>query len=132
MKLNHLNLCVPDVAAATDFFKRIFDFECRETKGNNVLAVLFGEDNFVLVLSNFQKSAIPVYPPDFHLGFLVKQPERVHEVYQRLLAAGVPVEREPRPIRGSLGFYFSGPGNVQIEVSCLPENQTRPAVSTVA
>ncbi|GAB3934810.1 VOC family protein [Larkinella terrae] len=122
MKLNHLNLCVPDVAEATAFFESIFHFQCLETKGKNMLAVLYGEDGFILVLSNLQKATEINYPPDFHLGFLVKEPEDVHEIYQRLLAAGVAVEREPRPIRGSLGFYFAGPGNVMIEVSHLSEN----------
>jgi catechol 2,3-dioxygenase-like lactoylglutathione lyase family enzyme len=122
MKLNHLNLCVPDVAEATAFFENIFGFQCRETKGNNMLSVLYGDDDFVLVLSNLQKVAEAIYPADFHLGFLVKKPDQVHDIYQRLLAANVAVEREPRPIRGALGFYFSGPGKVLIEVSCLSDN----------
>jgi catechol 2,3-dioxygenase-like lactoylglutathione lyase family enzyme len=43
MQLNHLRLCVTDVAAAAAFFVEHFNFALVETRGNNGLAVLNGE-----------------------------------------------------------------------------------------
>ena len=51
MRLNHLNLCVGDLAAARDFFERHFDFHCVEQKGD-ALAVLTYRAGFTRVLSD--------------------------------------------------------------------------------
>lgn len=50
MKLNHINLVVKDVALASRFFETWFGFRCKEIKGENIVAVLKGEDDFTLVL----------------------------------------------------------------------------------
>ena len=117
MKLNHLNLCVPDIGDAIDFFATFFAFRPRDVRGD-ALAVLEGEDGFVLVLSNLRPSSPPVYPEDFHCGFIVDTPEEVHQAHERLVAGGVPVPRPPRAMRGSLIFYFRAPGDILMEVSC--------------
>ena len=50
MKLNHINLVVPDVSAAVSFFKNYFGFTCNAVMGDNIVAVLTGADGFILVL----------------------------------------------------------------------------------
>ena len=57
MKLNHVNIAVPDVAATRAFFEDFFGLKCTETKGENVLSVLVDGEGFVLILSNFEKQS---------------------------------------------------------------------------
>jgi hypothetical protein len=68
MKLNHVNIAVPDVAATRAFFENLFGLKCTETKGADTLSVLTDGEGFVLILSNFEKQVTPQYPRDFHLG----------------------------------------------------------------
>lgn len=117
MKLNHLSLSVPDVAVARTFFEAHFAFRCTDVKGADTVAVLEGEDGFLLVLSNLQKDVQPVYPTDFHIGFILSDVEQVHATYERLKAAGVDLPQEVRKIRGSLAFYCYAPGQILLEVS---------------
>lgn len=118
MNLNHLNLCVPDVAEARHFFESHFGFRCVDTKGNDVLSVLHGDGGFILVLSNLNKDAAPVYPKDFHIGFVLDNADDVQQVYERLQLAGVELPHAPREMRGSFIFYCYAPGAVLLEVSC--------------
>lgn len=117
IQLNHLNLAVPDVVQTSRFFETFFGFQCTEVKGRDALAVLQGEDGFVLVLSNFPKQETPVYPGAFHLGFLQKSKEQVDALYDRLKAAEFEIEL-PRMMHGSWAFYLKAPSDVLIEVSC--------------
>ena len=55
MKLNHLNLSVPNVSETREFFETYFGFRCVVNRGRDTLAVLVGDDGFVLALSNFDK-----------------------------------------------------------------------------
>jgi catechol 2,3-dioxygenase-like lactoylglutathione lyase family enzyme len=118
MKLNHINLPVEDVATTSRFFEQYFDFTCTETKGDNVLAVLKGEDDFTLVLMSkaFNRNAEISYPEAFHIGFLVNSNEQVDKIYQRLIAGGVTLDKSPGQIRGQYGFYFMAPGDLLTEV----------------
>ena len=118
MKLNHLNLCVADVAATTTFFETFFNFKCTAKKGDNVLAVLEGEDNFVLVLSNLQKETTITYPKDFHIGFMLKDEAAVNAQFNKLKAGGITLPSEPRKIRDTISFYFIAPGDFMVEVGC--------------
>ena len=115
--LNHLNLCVPDVLDARQFFETYFDFRCVDIKGD-ALAVLEGQNGFTLVLSNFTKDVMPVYPDAFHIGFIVERTDQVHAIYERLQQGGIEMEHEPRTMRGSLIFYCYAPGAILLEVSC--------------
>lgn len=119
MKLNHINLTVPDVITTADFFVKNFDFTCTEIKGNNMLAVLYDVDGFVLVLTSFafNKKGNNTYPDAFHVGFLVKTKEEVNNKYNELTAAGITIEHAPRNLHGAFGFYFNAPGNILVEVS---------------
>jgi catechol 2,3-dioxygenase-like lactoylglutathione lyase family enzyme len=121
MHLNHLNLPVADVAGTREFFEMYFNFKCVEVKGDHVLAVLHGENGFVLVLmsSAFNKDGHSDYPAAFHMGFLVNDQEQVKTLWHRLKNDGVVLDGEPRNMRGIFGFYFHAPGNILIEVSTL-------------
>ena len=88
-----------------------------EIKGRDTLAVLVDEAGFSLILSNFDRQHPPVYPKDFHLGFIQESKEQVEGLHQRLVAAGHEAA-QPRSMHGSWGFYFHAPGEILIEVSC--------------
>jgi catechol 2,3-dioxygenase-like lactoylglutathione lyase family enzyme len=121
IKLNHINLPVTDVAASSKFFEQYFSFKCTSMKGNNMLAVMEGEDGFVLVLmaDSFNRDGNNNYPDAFHIGFLVDSHEQVTEVYDRLIKGGIIVTQLPGPLRGGYGFYFNAPGNILTEVTSL-------------
>jgi catechol 2,3-dioxygenase-like lactoylglutathione lyase family enzyme len=120
MKLNHVNIAVPDVAATRAFFEKFFGLLCTETKGNDTLSVLVGEDGFVLILSNFEKQVTPRYPRDFHLGFLLRDSvDQVNELYERLRASGFEAD-PPKKFHGSWVFYVVAPGGITVEVSSYP------------
>ena len=70
MKLNHLNLTVPDVPSTRAFFETYFGFRCVVERGRDALAVLVDESGFVLTLSNFDKATEVEYPGAFHIGFM--------------------------------------------------------------
>jgi catechol 2,3-dioxygenase-like lactoylglutathione lyase family enzyme len=117
MKLNHLSLAVPDVAAVAVFMEKFFGFEPLEVKGNNIIAVLKGEDNFILVVTTLRQGE-STYPSDFHFGFIVNTEAEVLSKYEQLIAEGIEVSRAPSKIRNSYGFYFHMPGGIMMEVSC--------------
>ena len=53
MRLNHLNLTVPDVPRTREFFETYFGFRCVAEKGRDALAVLVDESGFLRVLDTF-------------------------------------------------------------------------------
>jgi catechol 2,3-dioxygenase-like lactoylglutathione lyase family enzyme len=116
MKLNHLNLAVPNVAETAAFFEKYFQMRRLETKGDNVLTVLSDEAGFVLILNNFDASTVPTYPRDFHVGFIRETQAQVTEVYEQMTADGVDV-KPPRSAHGGWGFYVHSPGGIQVEVT---------------
>ena len=105
MKLNHLNLIVNNVAAATIFFETYFDFKCTLIKGDNIIAILEGRDNFSLVLMS-QKQGDVNYPPNFHIGFMLDTKEEVVAVHEKLKNGSFPLPAGLGKIRDSYGFYF--------------------------
>lgn len=114
MKFNHINLVVQDVAGASRFFETWFGFKCIEIKGENIVAILKGEDNFTLVLMKSKEPEIN-YPNAFHIGFMQAGKEHVIELHKKLKSAGLIEAGEPKNIRDSFGFYFSYQ-NIMIEV----------------
>ena len=117
MKINHLNLSVPDVPLTARFFAEFFGLHLTEQKGRDTLAVLYDDAGFSLILSNFDRKTIPSYPRDFHLGFIQEDQEQVRAIHARLQAAGYTL-KPPQGMHGSWGFYFQAPGGIQVEVSC--------------
>ena len=115
MRLNHLNLTVPDVSQTRAFFETHFAFRCIAERGQNALAVLLDETGFVLTLNNFDKATHVEYPGAFHVGFMQDSRERVDEIYKRLKAAGFDVE-PPKDFHGAWTFYLRAPGGFVVEV----------------
>ena len=99
------------------FFENYFDFKTTEVKGDNVIAILKGDDNFTLVLMSAASSKLTgaVYPEAFHIGFMVDDVDQVQAIYQKLKAGGIELGHEPRKIRDSFGFYLNFE-NIMIEV----------------
>lgn len=122
MRLNHLNLCVDDLSEARHFFESFFDFHFLEQKGK-ALVVMSDENGFILVLSDpkaFKGKKEIRYPEAFHIGFLVETSSEVDQAYDRLVAGGIQIDKEPYTMRGnSYGFYFTAFNGLLIEVSCL-------------
>ena len=114
MKLNHINLIVTNVPKAIHFFETFFDFKCTDIKGDNIVAILKGTDNFILVLMTNKEEQI-TYPNNFHIGFMLDNAEQVTATYLKLKNGGIEIESEPRKIRDSFGFYFTF-DNIMIEV----------------
>jgi predicted enzyme related to lactoylglutathione lyase len=114
MKLNHINLVVSNVAEAIIFFETYFHFKCTDIKGDNIVAVLKGADNFTLVIMT-SKEGNTIYPDAFHIGFMLDNTDLVTETFEKLKAGGIAVGQEPKKIRDSFGFYFNF-DNIMIEV----------------
>lgn len=114
MKLNHINLVVTNVEEATKFFEICFNFKCVGTKGNNIVSVLKGADDFTLVIMS-NKGGQANYPDAFHIGFMMDNESEVTETYNKLKDGGIEVGHEPGKIRDSFGFYFNFQ-NIMIEV----------------
>jgi catechol 2,3-dioxygenase-like lactoylglutathione lyase family enzyme len=121
MQINHLNFPVTDVAQTKSFFEKHFNFTCKEVKGDNMMAILEGEDGFVLTLmsTEFNRNGNSTYPDAFHMGFLVDDRDKVRSIWQRLHDDGVVLEQEPHSMRGVFGFYLHAPGNILVEVSTV-------------
>jgi catechol 2,3-dioxygenase-like lactoylglutathione lyase family enzyme len=115
MRLNHVNLTVPDVARTREFFETYFGLRCVFERGRGALAVLVDEAGFVLTLNNFEKVAEVQYPGLFHVGFMQESRERVEEIHARLKAGGIDVE-QPRELHGAWTFFFRAPGGFLVEV----------------
>jgi catechol 2,3-dioxygenase-like lactoylglutathione lyase family enzyme len=115
MRLNHINLTVPDVASSREFFETYFGFRCVVEKGRDAPAVLLDESGFVLTLNNYEKATTAEYPGAFHVGFMQDSRERVDEIHKQLVSAGFDVE-PPRKFHGAWTFYFRAPGGFLIEV----------------
>jgi lactoylglutathione lyase len=113
MKLNHLNLAVPDVPRMAEFLETFFGL--RNGGGNAGFTVLYDDDGLVLSLMKAGRSWGAGYPGTFHLGFYVDSRVQVDELHQALVAAGHQAD-PPGDTGHSYGFYVTAPGGVQIEV----------------
>lgn len=123
MNINHINLVVPDVAAAAAFFTEHFSLHLLEGKGRpGVISILEDDAGFVLVLSNFPQASEFSYPADFQIGFYLKTAAEVDALYGRLSAAGIVLEHTPRRMWDTWRFYFQAFGTVRIEVAAPLED----------
>ncbi len=127
MKLNHLNLTVPDVRQTREFFETYFDFRCVWEAGRDALAVLVDETGFVFTLNNFNKATKIEYPGAFHIGFMQESRQRVDEIYERLKAAGFASE-PPKEFHGAWTFYFRAPAGSSSR-SCISRVWAQPGES---
>jgi catechol 2,3-dioxygenase-like lactoylglutathione lyase family enzyme len=116
MKLNHINLTVTDVNAASEFLVRYFGM--RSMGGNAGMGFLTDDDEswgFVLTLMKAGKSAQVKYPGNFHIGFFVDSAETVDRINQRLRMDGYNVAL-PENSGHAYGFYVDAPGGFTVEI----------------
>lgn len=115
MKLNHLDLQVSDVTRARAFFETHFGFKCTFQRKEQ-LAVLEDDEGFAFGVSNLFGSPPPVYPADFHIGFILENEAEVRRAFARLKAGGVEMKTDVS--RGGPNVYFMcvGPDGIGIEV----------------
>jgi len=116
MKLNHLNLTVPNPGETAEFLIKYFGLKARG-KLNSRLNIL-SDDNgmvFTLMSPEFTGGRDVRYPGAFHIGFVQESEEQVNEINARLKADGFDVPA-PSKQHGSWTFYFTMPGGVMVEV----------------
>lgn len=116
MKLNHINLTVTDVQAASNFLVKYFGM--RSMGGNAGMGFLTDDDHewgFVLTLMKTNDRTQGKYPGTFHIGFFIDSEETVDKIYHRLKEDGFDV---PAPERNehAYGFYVKAPGGFTIEL----------------
>jgi catechol 2,3-dioxygenase-like lactoylglutathione lyase family enzyme len=121
MQLNHMHLSVTDVASAAAFFVKHFHFALLETRGNNGMAILKGQNSVVLVLMRLSSSTDPekAYPPLFHVGFLVPDEAQVETAHAAIKADALDVS-DIEVTRGAKRFYCKAPGGILVEVGHEP------------
>jgi lactoylglutathione lyase len=119
MRLNHINLTVPDVPTSRDFFETYFGFRSIFDPGRDNFVVLADESGLVLTLNNFAKEAEVEYPGAFHIGFIQESREQVDEMYERLKAGGFDA-KTPKEFHGAWTFYTRAPGGFLVEVMHQP------------
>lgn len=120
-KLNHTNLPVSDVAALRDFFVSYFGFTPIHEPDGRPMAVLRGEDGYILNVMQRRADDAGAFPADFHVGFLFDTVAQVVAIHERLVAAGIragEVERMTRRGVTSTTFYCFAPNEIMVEVSC--------------
>lgn len=113
MKLNHLNLTVTDVRAASTFLETYFGLT--SMGGNAGMAFLSDDDGFVLSLMKPDRTTTVAYPGTFHVGFFVEGEETVNTIHRRLTEDGYDA---PAPERNNhaYGFYIEAPGGFTVEL----------------
>lgn len=122
MKLNHLDLQIPDVPALARFLVDHFGLEAKTRLDSPKLAILTDGAGFTLVL---QHRVGEPYPEGFHIGFHVDDPAEVHARRDRIAAAGVAISEVAVSARGA-SCYCQAPG-VLIELGCLAGTRVDPA-----
>ena len=116
-KLNHANLPVADVPALRAFLIGHFGFTEVTTRGADAFVVLHGDDGFVLNLMRCRDGER--FPENFHVGFVLEDPEAVRAKHAELREAGIDVgdvEALRRGGPGSLTFYCRAPNGGLVEV----------------
>lgn len=115
MILNHIDLQVSDIDVATKFFETFFGLRCTYRRGRQI-ALLADDGGFEFGLSNLHNSPPPVYPPDFHIGFVQENVDRVREIYERVKKAGVAIKFDLQEAGPNLAFQCLAPDSIVVEV----------------
>lgn len=125
MRMNHIDIHVPDIAATSDFLIRHFGLTLREMRGANGLAILEDDAGLEIVVSKpiekfggAEQQALGLVT--YHLGFIQFERDQVDRVYRELKTSDAELVGEPREMRGGYLFYCMAPGRVLIEVGWRP------------
>ena len=115
IKLNHINLCTSNVPALSSLFEKHVGFVLEETRGQHAFAQLIGTDDMTLMSTMPQP-----YPRNFHIGFILDDPQEVRTRHANLCADGYlpgPVEGMTRGRDCWTLFYHPAGDDLLIEVS---------------
>jgi catechol 2,3-dioxygenase-like lactoylglutathione lyase family enzyme len=115
MRLRHIDLQVSDVDAAREFFEKFFGLRCTYQREKQI-AFFTDKTGFEFAVSNLFKSPPPIYPPDFHAGFILDHTSQVREIYERLQKAGVKMKLNLGVKGPNLVFQCVGPDSIPVEV----------------
>ena len=116
MRMNHINLSVPDVPKTRAFFETYFGLHCSESPQPEKIVILIDEsDDSIIALSNFSKNETYAYPAAFHVGFNLPSREDVDAMHARLAADGHAVGKRIE-FHGAWTFYLEAPGGFMVEV----------------
>lgn len=121
MRLDHLDLHVPNVAETRDFFINHFGLEPVETRGADGLAILHDEAGLELVISRpIEKfggaDTLTAGWTTYHIGFTLASRAAVDRLHAELASAGAEIRFAPREMRGMWLFYCFAPGRILVEV----------------
>ena len=116
MKLNHLDLQVPDVPETAAFFERHFGLRILGNRTSPALIILDDGHGFSLVLQR-RREPQTGYPEGFHIGFLVEDVGEVIARREQITSAGVACGEIIENGRGTM-FYLTAPGGITVEVNC--------------
>jgi catechol 2,3-dioxygenase-like lactoylglutathione lyase family enzyme len=125
MRLNHIDLYVPDVAATRDFFIRYFALKLRQSRGADGLAILEDDSGLEIVLShpieNFGGAdQVRLGVDTYHIGFIQTERADVDRIHHALKSDHAELVGEPRQMRGGYLFYCTAPGRILVEVGWRP------------
>ena len=115
MRLNHVDLQVSDIPVAARFFETFFGLR-KVYQREGQIAILEDETGFCFGLSNLHNSPAPVYPVDFHVGFILENRNQVRTVYQRVRDAGIAIRFDLQEAGPNFVFQCVGPDNILVEV----------------
>jgi lactoylglutathione lyase len=116
MKLNHINLGVTDVTAATTFLTQQFGLRLAADMPQNESMGFTYDDNDALISVFKAKDA--VYPKIFHIGFLQNTAAAVDVIRSKLEVDGF-TPGQASVEHGRYVFYVNAPGGFVVEVSSV-------------
>lgn len=124
MRLNHIDLYVPDVRATADFLIRYFELTLIAMRGQDGLAILNDDSGMEVVISRpvtrlGGADQQTLGRETYHLGFILPERKDVDRVWQALRDGGE-TPAEPKAMRGGWLFYCAAPGGITIEVGWRP------------
>lgn len=121
MRMNHIDIHVPDIAATSAFLIRHFGLTLQDMRGVNGLAILNDDAGLEIVISRPIEKFGGVDQQElgrvtYHLGFIQAGRDDVDRLYCDLKESDAELIGEPREMRGGYLFYCLAPGRVLIEV----------------
>lgn len=103
MKLNHLDLQVPDVVATAALFEEMLALRIESNRASPAIAILSDGHGFTLVLQ--RRSDEQPFPEGFHFGFLVDAVDAVRAFRAKAHARGLDVSDVIENGRGTLCYW---------------------------
>src|SRR3569623_58363 len=104
MRLNHMDLHVPDPAATAEFFVTYIGFRQIAVRASGGLIILADDDGMELVLSHAivkfgSTDQAGTSLVSYHIGFIVETRDIVDALHQRMTGDGLDAQA-PREMRG--------------------------------